>query len=133
MLNILKAKTKKTKKENGFVVGTKGTGMVRLFLKPIISVTGDELQMNQQKADMKASKWDDKKYREQGSPFEEMVKIECRCEHCDCFSPNMEKHNGICSDTGKRVNLDDFCSHGVYISEEEAKAYLEFIKSSNEK
>lgn len=43
MLNILKAKAKKTKKENGFVIGAKGTGMVRTYLKSIISVTGEEL------------------------------------------------------------------------------------------
>ena len=43
VLNILKAKAKETKKENGIAIGTKGTGMVRAYLKPIISVTGEKL------------------------------------------------------------------------------------------
>ena len=43
MLKILKAKARKNKKENNIVIGAKGTGMVRAYIKPIVSVTGEEL------------------------------------------------------------------------------------------
>lgn len=42
MLKILKAKARKNKKENNIIIGTK-TGMVRAYIKPIVSVTGEEL------------------------------------------------------------------------------------------
>lgn len=41
MLKILKAKARKNKKENNIVIGAKGTGMVRTYIKPI--VTGEDL------------------------------------------------------------------------------------------
>ena len=41
MLKILKAKARKNKKENNIVIGAKGTGMVRAYIKPI--VTGEDL------------------------------------------------------------------------------------------
>ena len=41
MLKILKAKARKNKKENNIVIGAKGTGMVRVYIKPI--VTGEDL------------------------------------------------------------------------------------------
>lgn len=40
MLKILKAKARKNKKENNIVIGAKGTGMVRAYIKPI--VTGED-------------------------------------------------------------------------------------------
>lgn len=40
ILKILKAKDKK---ENDIVIGAKGTGMVRTYIKPTIAVTGEEL------------------------------------------------------------------------------------------
>lgn len=43
MLKILKAKARKNKKENKIVIGAKGTGKVRAYIKPIILVTGEEL------------------------------------------------------------------------------------------
>lgn len=43
MLKIFKTKAMKNKKKNIMAIGRKGTGMVRTYLKPFVSVKGEEL------------------------------------------------------------------------------------------
>lgn len=116
MLNILKAK--KNKKENKIVIGAKGTGMRFAYIKPIISVTGEEL-LNSLLIRGKYAGYDT--HFSDGEIYialqkcKQLITIPC-CENdiqCTYMSP-LSARQGYCSEATIKLIMDNKYNHALH-------------------
>lgn len=118
MLKILKAKARKNKKENNIVIGAKGTGMVRAYIKPIVSVTGEEL-LNSLLIRGKYAGYDS--HFSDGEIYIALQKCKrlitipwCNNDiQCDYMSP-LSARQGCCSEATIKLIMDNKYNHALH-------------------